>query len=78
MESPYQSDNMRSARDVCEGISNKMIQYYIFHIMANMGFYFLVMTKHGLLMSTKKRKASRDGLAKLREGAFIICNIVTL
>ena len=35
MGSLYQSDSMRHARDVCEGICNRMILH--FHIIANMG-----------------------------------------
>ena len=53
-------------------------RYYIFHIIANMGFWFLVMTGQALLMSPKGRNASRDGLVKLWEGDFIICNTITL
>ena len=34
---PCQSDSMRRARDVCEGISDGMILH--FHIIANMGFW---------------------------------------
>ena len=53
-------------------------RYYIFRIIANMGFCFLVMAGQALLMSAKGRNASRDGLVKLWEGAFIICNTITL
>ena len=51
-----------SARPVpsCEGICNRMVLY--FHIITNMGFWFLVMTRQALLMSPKGRNASRDGL----------------
>ena len=52
--------------------------YYIFRIIANMGFWILVMTGRALLMSPNGRNASRDGLVKLWEGAFIICNPITL
>ena len=65
---PYQSDSMHHARDVCEGICNRMILH--FHIIANMGFWLLVMTGQALLMSPKGQKASRDGLVKLWEGGF--------
>ena len=44
--------------------------YYIFHNIANMGFWFLVMMGQALLMSPKGRNASRDGLVKLWEGDF--------
>ena len=70
MGSPYQSDSMRHARDVCEGIC--------FHIIANMGFWFLVITGQAMLMSPKGQDTSRDGFVNLREGAFIVCNTNTL
>ena len=59
---------MRHVRDVCEGISNRMILH--FHIIANMGFWLLAMTGQALLMSPKERNACRDGLVKLWEGGF--------
>ena len=31
MGSPYQSDGMRRARDVCEGICNKMILHFSYY-----------------------------------------------
>ena len=39
-------------------------RYDIFHIIAIMGFCFLVMTGQALLTSPKGRNASRDGLVK--------------
>ena len=72
---------MRHTRDVCEGIFNRMILH--FHIIANMGFWFLVMTGRALLMSPKGQNASRDGLVKLWEGGFclfailLLCEIIT-
>ena len=59
---------MHHARDECEGICNRMILH--FYIIANMGFWFLVMTRQALLMSPKGQNASRDGLVKLWEGGF--------
>ena len=47
-----------------------VIEWYIFHIIANMGFWFLVMMEQALLMSPKGRNASRNGLVKLWEGDF--------
>ena len=75
MGSPYQSDSMHHARDVCKGICNRIMLH--FHVNANMGFWLLVMTGQALLMSSKGRNASRDDLVKLWEGAFIICNTIT-
>ena len=63
MGSSYQSDSMRHARDVCERICNRMLLH--FHIVANMGFWFLVVTRQALLTRPKGRNASRDGLVKL-------------
>ena len=65
---PYQSDSMHHARDVFEGICNRMILH--FYIIANMGFWSFVMTGQALLMSPKGRNASRDGLVKLWEEGF--------
>ena len=76
MGSPYQSDSMHHARDEWEGICNKMILH--FHIIANMGFWLLVMTGQALLMSPKERNASRDGLVKLWEGGFYYLQTTTL
>ena len=67
MGSLYQSDRMHHARDVCEGIFNRMILH--FHI-ANIGFWLLGMTGQALLMSPKVRNASRDGIVKVWEGGF--------
>ena len=55
-------------RDVCKGIHNRMILH--FHIIANMEFWFLVMTGQALPMSPKGQNESRVGLVKLREGGF--------
>ena len=52
--------------------------YYIFHIIANMELWFLVMTGQAMLMSPKEQNASRDGLVKLSEGNFNICSTNTL
>ena len=67
MESPYQSDSLRRARDVCEEICNGMIHFSCY---CKYGVLVLVMTGQALLMSPKGRNASRDGLVKLWEGGF--------
>ena len=41
-----------------------------FHIIANIGFWLLLMTGQALLMSPKGRKASMDGLVKLCKGGI--------
>ena len=53
-----------------------VIERYIFLIIANMRFWFLVMTGQARMMSPKEQNASRDNLVKLRE-AFI-CNTIAL
>ena len=65
MGSPYQSDSMRRERDVCEEICNRMIHFSYY-----CKYGVLAMTGQALLMSPKRRNASRDGLVKLWEGGF--------
>ena len=67
MRSPYQSDSMRSARDVWEGICNRMIHFSYY---CEYGILVLVMTGHTLLVSPKEQNASRDGHVKLTEAGF--------
>ena len=67
MGSPYQSDSMHHARDVCEGICNRMIHFLYY---CKYGVLVLVMTGQALLMSPKGQNASRDGLVKLWEGGY--------
>ena len=55
-----------------------VIERYIFHIIANMGFWFLVMTRQALLMSPKGRNAPRDGLVKLWEGGRLLLFAIPL
>ena len=52
--------------------------YYIFCVIANMGFWNLVMMGQALLMSPKGQNASRDGIVIIWERAFIIFNTITL
>ena len=68
MGSPYQSDSMRHARDVCEGICNRMMLHFLYY--CKYWFWFLVMTGQVLLMSPKGQNVSREGLVKLWEGGF--------
>ena len=67
MGSPYQSDSMRSARDECEGICNRMKHFSYY---CKYGVLVLVLTGQALLMSSKGQNTSRDGLVKLWEGDF--------
>ena len=68
MGSPYQSDSMRHASDVCEGICNRMMLHFSYYWKYRI--LLLVMTGQALLMSPKGQNASRDGLVKLWEGGF--------
>ena len=58
--------------DVRNSIAN-----HIFHIISNMGFWFLMMGQ-ALLLIPKGRNASSNDLVKLWEGASIICNSLLL
>ena len=60
----YQNDRMRRAQVM---FAKELVieRYYIFYIIANMGFCFLVMTKQTLLMSPKGQNASRDGFVNI-------------
>ena len=75
MGSPYQSDSMRRARDVCEGICNRMIHFSYY---CKYGVLVLVMTGQDLLMSPKGQNASRDGLVKLWERVFFLLFAILL
>ena len=81
---------MNTARDHRNRIIHRFIEFYALcmHVHTNAvvisqsnsiakGFWFLMMTGQALLMSPKERNASRDGLVKLWENAFIICNTIT-
>ena len=57
---------------MCEEICNRMILHLSYYCKYGV----LVMTGQALLMSPKGRNASRNGLVKLWEGAFNICNII--
>ena len=72
----YQSDSMHHARDVCKEICNRMILHFSYYCKYGV----LVFGDDGqaLLMSPKGQNASRDGLVKLWEGFFVICNTITL
>ena len=76
MGSSYQSNSMRRACDVAKKFVIE--RCYICHIIANMGFRFLVMAGQALMMNLKGGSASRDDLIKLWEGALIICNAITM
>ena len=67
MRSPYKSDSMRRARDVCEGICGRMIHFSYY---CKYGVLVLVMMGQALLMSPKGQNASRNGLVKVWEGGF--------
>ena len=76
MGSPYQSDSMRRACDVCEGICNKKILHFLYHC------------KYGVLLfgddgtgpadESKRTKRMQGWSCQIMGGAFIICNTITL
>ena len=63
--------------ETCKGICNRKILHFLYYYEYG-GVCFLVLTGEALLMSPKGQNASRDGLVKLWDGAFIICNTITL
>ena len=76
MGSPYLSDSMRRARDVCEGICNGIIPQF--------SYYF----KNGVLAvgddgagpadESKRTKRVQGWSRQIMGGAFIICNTISL
>ena len=66
----------RPSLDAFRPVCNRMILHFSYY--GKYRVLVLVMTGQALLMSPKGRNASRDGLVKLWEGAFIICNTLTL
>ena len=76
MGSPYQSDSMRCARDVCEGICNRLILHFSYYC------------KYGILVfgddgtdpadEFKKTKRVQGWSRQIKGVAFIICNTITL
>ena len=76
MESTYQSDSIPCARDVCEGICNRMILHFSYYC------------KYGVLVvdddgtgpadESKRTKRVQGWSRQIMEGAFIICDTITL
>ena len=84
MVSPYQNDSMRLVRNAVRAkvFVIHVERYYIFHIIANMGFWFLVMTGKALLMSPKRTQRvqewSRQIMGELLLFAILLlCKITT-
>ena len=82
MGSPYQSDSMRRVRyAVCAKVF-VIERYYVFHIIANMGFWFLVMTGQALLMSPKRTKRVQGWSSQIMGelllfAILLLCKITT-
>ena len=76
MGSPYQSDSMRRARDVCEGICNRKKLHFSYFCK----YGGLVFDGDGIgpADGSKMTKRVGDGLVKFWEGAFIVCITITL
>ena len=68
MESPYQSDNMRSARDVYEGISNKMILHFSYY--GKYGILFFGDDETWPADEYKKTKGVQGWSHQIKEGGF--------
>ena len=75
MGSPYQSDSMRRARDVCEEICNRKI-----HLLCYCKYGVLVFVGDGTgpADESKRTKRVQRRSCQIMEGAFIICNTITL
>ena len=77
MGSPYQSDSMRRARDVCKGICNRMILNFSYYCKYGV----LVFGDDGTGPANESKRTKRVlGWSRLIMGGgfFIICNIITL
>ena len=68
MRSPCQSNGMHCARNVFEGIFDRMILH--FNIIANMGFWFLVMTGHADADEFKRTKRVQGWSCQIMGGSF--------
>ena len=73
MGSPCQSDSVRHARDMCEGICNQMILHFLYYC------------KYGVLVfgddgtgPADESKRVQGWSHKIMVGDFIICNTITL
>ena len=77
MGSPYQSDSMRCACDVCEGIRNGMILNFSYYCKYRV----LVFGDDGTGPADESKRTKRvQGWSRqiMGEGFFIICNTITL
>ena len=76
MGSPYQSDSMRRARDVCKGICNRMILNFSYF-----KYWVLVFGDDGTGPADESKRTKRvQGWSRqfMGGGFFIICNTITL
>ena len=78
----YTTHRVYNKRDLFKTLTSMNIasdhHNHIIHQYGVLGFCGLALTGQALLMSPKGQNTSRDGLVKLWEGAFIICNTITL
>ena len=80
MGSPFQSDSMRHARDVCEGICDRMMLHFSYY--CKYGVLVLLTTGQALLMSPKERNgpgmvSSNYGSELLLFAILLLCEITT-
>ena len=77
MGSPYQSDSMRHARDVCEGICNGMILHFSYYCKYGV----LVFGDDGTGPADESKRTKRvQGWSRQIYGreALIVCNTIIL
>ena len=76
MGSLCQGDSMRRARDVCEGICNRIILHISYY--SKYGFCFFGDDRTSPTDEFKKAKRVQRWSRQIMGGAFIICNTITL
>ena len=76
MVSPYQSESMRYARDVCKGICNKMKLHFSYY--CKYGFLVFGNDGTGPADEPKETKRLQGWSRQIMGGGFNICNTVTL
>ena len=76
MESPYQSDSMRGARDVCEGICNRKILQFSYY--CKYGVLFFGDDGTGAADESKRTKCVQGWSRQIIGRGFNICITINL